>query len=111
MGRGWMVLSGEWLTNMPKNEIDTILGTKQEKRKKRSEDERRRMALSFIERIQEAADRDEEAVKREKPATNKLALLPKITAALRKKEMVGILLDHDVLSALRRYIQPMEVQG
>lgn len=99
-------------TNLEKDEIGEILGTKKKVAvKKRDENERKSIAMTFIDDMQAAADKDEKAQQREQPAVHKLKLLSKIKQVMVKKEIIGILMDNDVLGVLKRYLEPVDDRG
>jgi hypothetical protein len=46
-----------------------------------------------------------------KPACKKLLQLPKIKKAMKMKDMVGLLMDNDILGVLKSYIMPVDDNG
>jgi len=64
-------------------------------------------AKPFLSRMERAADEDEEAVAHKRPATKKLSMLNEVCDTLAKRDMTRPLLDLDVLSICKRWIQPL----
>eukprot|EP00658_Telonema_sp_P-2_P080473 TRINITY_DN8013_c0_g1_i7.p1 TRINITY_DN8013_c0_g1~~TRINITY_DN8013_c0_g1_i7.p1 ORF type:complete len:286 (-),score=56.50 TRINITY_DN8013_c0_g1_i7:377-1234(-) len=88
-----------------RDELDILLGVNKPKRRKTSDDEKSRMARNFIARMNEAADSDEASLADEKPAVEKLKLLPEIKRNLLKKDLQQELLDNNCLLACKRYLE------
>lgn len=57
--------------------------------------------------MEEAADKDFDAIKEKKPATNKLAMLPTVEAILAKSSLHEVILDNLLLMTLRRWLEPL----
>lgn len=64
-------------------------------------------ATEFLKSMDEAADADDEAIANRKPAMKKLAMLPRVMDMLAKKDMQRTLLDLDLLSVCKRWVQPL----
>jgi transcription factor SPN1 len=64
-------------------------------------------AKDFLSKMELAAEEDELAVKERRPATKKLAMLPEVLDMLARRDMMRLLLDFDVLSVCRRWVQPL----
>jgi transcription factor SPN1 len=64
-------------------------------------------ATEFLREMDAAADADEECIANRKPATKKLALLPQVLETLAKKDMQRPLLDLDLLTVTKRWVQPL----
>ena len=64
-------------------------------------------AREFISKMENAADDDVQAVKARRPAVKKLRMLGDVTEMLTKRDMQRSLLDHDILSSVKRWIQPL----
>jgi transcription factor SPN1 len=64
-------------------------------------------AKPFLARMEQAADEDEEAVAQKRPALKKLAMLHEVCETFAKKDMQRAMLDLDLLSICRRWIQPL----
>ena len=64
-------------------------------------------AKEFITTMEHCADEDLEALKAKRPATKKLVFLPKVVEMLTRRDMMRLLLDMDVLTACKRWIQPL----
>jgi len=87
------------------DELDQVMGVKQKKRKKTSDEVRRQAAERFIDRMHEAADADEQSMAQEEPAIAKLSLLEDLKMNLLKKDLQEFFLDHNCLLALKRYLE------
>jgi len=61
----------------------------------------------FLGRMDAAADEDEKSYQERKPATKKLAMLPNVLVTLANREYTRPLLDYDLLSIIKRWIQPL----
>jgi transcription factor SPN1 len=57
--------------------------------------------------MEQAADKDFEAIKNKQPATNKLAMLPTVEATLSKSNLHELILDNFLLMTLRRWLEPL----
>jgi transcription factor SPN1 len=57
--------------------------------------------------MEEAADKDFEAVRSKTPATHKLAMLPTVEAILAKSALHEAILDNLLLMTLRRWLEPL----
>mmetsp|Transcript_15985 Transcript_15985/g.32381 ORF Transcript_15985/g.32381 Transcript_15985/m.32381 type:complete len:334 (-) Transcript_15985:128-1129(-) len=64
-------------------------------------------ARAFLEKMNEAADADDASIAARKPATKKLAMLPQVLEMLAKKDMIRPLLDLELLSVCKRWVQPL----
>ncbi|KAG7366429.1 TFIIS helical bundle-like domain containing protein [Nitzschia inconspicua] len=64
-------------------------------------------AKPFLARMEEAAEEDEEAVRQRRPALRKLKMIDEVTDTLAKRDMHRPLLDHDLLTISKRWIQPL----
>ena len=64
-------------------------------------------AKPFLADMQLAAEEDEEAVAQKRPALKKLMMLDTVTDTLAKRDMHRPLLDHDLLTICKRWIQPL----
>ena len=64
-------------------------------------------AKPFLARMEQAADEDEEAVAQKRPALKKLAMLSEVCDTLAKRDMQRPLLENDLLSVCKRWIQPL----
>lgn len=65
------------------------------------------MGTAFLKKMEEAASADEASIKAKKPGLKKLAMLQEVTDMLSKKDMIRVLLDLDLLSICKRWIQPL----
>src|SRR5579859_821843 len=57
--------------------------------------------------MEDAADKDFDAIKNKQPATNKLAMLPTVEATLAKSNLHEVILDNLLLMTLRRWLEPL----
>jgi transcription factor SPN1 len=64
-------------------------------------------AKPFLARMEQAADEDEEAVAQKRPAVKKLGMLVDVCETMTKRDMIRPLLDLDLLSICKRWIQPL----
>ncbi|KAL3799306.1 hypothetical protein HJC23_013031 [Cyclotella cryptica] len=64
-------------------------------------------ATEFLKEMDAAADADDQSIANRKPATKKLGMLPKVLETLAKKDMQRPLLDLDLLSVAKRWVQPL----
>ena len=64
-------------------------------------------ATEFLKDMDAAADADDENIKNRKPATKKLAMLPKVLEMLARKDLQRSFLDLDLLGVLKRWVQPL----
>mmetsp|Transcript_28579 Transcript_28579/g.84148 ORF Transcript_28579/g.84148 Transcript_28579/m.84148 type:complete len:559 (-) Transcript_28579:144-1820(-) len=68
-------------------------------------------AREFLRRMEQAAEEDEQAVAERRPGTKKLKMLTEVLNMLTKQNMMRPLLDHDLLTVCRRWIQPLPKGG
>ncbi|KAL9184653.1 hypothetical protein ACHAXT_012623 [Thalassiosira profunda] len=61
----------------------------------------------FLKKMDAAADADEESIANKRPGMKKLAMLQKVMDTLAKKDLQRVLLDLDLLSMCKRWIQPL----
>ena len=80
---------------------------KQKKKVVKKLNELEEEAREFLGKMDAAADADEESIAERRPATKKLAMLPQVMDMLAKKDMVRPLLDLDLLSVVKRWVQPL----
>lgn len=64
-------------------------------------------ATEFLKEMDAAADADDENIANRKPATKKLAMLPKVLEMLARKDLQRPFLELDLLSVLKRWVQPL----
>ncbi|KAL7545156.1 hypothetical protein ACHAWF_008509 [Thalassiosira exigua] len=62
---------------------------------------------AFLKEMDAAADADDESIKNRRPGMKRLAMLPRVMEVLARKDMVRVLLDLDLLSSCKRWIQPL----
>eukprot|EP01116_Phalansterium_solitarium_P019071 TRINITY_DN522_c2_g1_i1.p2 TRINITY_DN522_c2_g1~~TRINITY_DN522_c2_g1_i1.p2 ORF type:complete len:565 (-),score=266.89 TRINITY_DN522_c2_g1_i1:2099-3793(-) len=91
--------------------FDTLIaGIKSGRRRKRTQEEDEALqqwVLGFRDRIESAADLDDNANRAKQPAVHKLKLLPELLDQLAKKEVQLRLLEKGVLALLRRWLEPL----
>ena len=68
-------------------------------------------ASTFLQRMDVAADMDEESIAAKKPALKKLGMLSEVMEMLAQKDMQRVLLDLDLLMVCKRWIQPLPPDG
>lgn len=68
-------------------------------------------ASTFLQRMDVAADMDEESISAKKPALKKLGMLSEVMEMLAQKDMQRVLLDLDLLMVCKRWIQPLPPDG
>ena len=64
-------------------------------------------AKVFLAEMQRATDEDDQAIAQKRPAMKKLSMLNKVCDFLARRDMHRVLLDLDVLSLCKRWIQPL----
>lgn len=57
--------------------------------------------------MEQAADKDLDAINSKQPATHKLAMLPTVEAVLAKSALHEVILDNLLLMTLRRWLEPL----
>ena len=98
-------VSGE---EVPDNPImAAVHKMKKKKQQKKSLTEIEDVAKEFLGRMQLAAEDDEAAVAERRPATAKLAMLQETVDMLTNRDMQRMLIEFDLLSICRRWIQPL----
>lgn len=80
---------------------------KKKKRTAKKLSELEEEAKDFLARMEQAADDDDLAIRERRPATRKLAMLPEVLDVLARRDMMRLLLDLDLLSVCKRWIQPL----
>ena len=80
---------------------------KKKKRAKKSGEEIEDEVKVFLHHMDEAAEQDEQAVKERRPATKKLQMLNQVCDLLTRRDMQRILLDFDLLTVVKRWVQPL----
>ena len=63
--------------------------------------------IVFLKQMEAAADVDDESIKNRQPAVKKLGMLQQVMDTLAKRDMVRVLLDLELLSICKRWIQPL----
>jgi transcription factor SPN1 len=80
---------------------------KKKKRVQKKYTELEEDAKPFLAQMDKAAEDDEEAVRQRRPALKKLKMIDEVCDTLAKRDMHRPLLDHDLLTISRRWIQPL----
>lgn len=80
---------------------------KKKKREKKSFSEYEDECKMFLGRMEAAAEDDEESIRARKPAVAKLAMLNDVVDMMTRKDIQRMLLDLDLLSVCKRWIQPL----
>ncbi|KAL7575930.1 hypothetical protein ACA910_000728 [Epithemia clementina (nom. ined.)] len=80
---------------------------KRKKREKKSLEEMEEEIKTFLGKMEMCAEEDEQAIAERRPAMSKLQFLGQVEEMLAKKDMQRNLLDFDVLSLCKRWIQPL----
>ena len=62
---------------------------------------------AFLKAMDAAADADDEQIAQRKPAMKRLAMLQQVMDMLARKDMVRVLLDLELLSVCKRWVQPL----
>jgi len=95
-----------------KNDFDRILGALKHKRgsKQVSREKLTNDFKDMQERMEKAAEDDEEAARSDPPmpAIYKVGMLSEVQVMMRKKQYHEVLIDHGLLSTLARWLHPME---
>ncbi|EOY19721.1 hypothetical protein QUC31_005983 [Theobroma cacao] len=81
------------------------------KRRKKMEEKSPRETALLAEKVmamlEVAAEDDAELIRQEKPAINKIQMLPLLLDFLSKRKLQGEFLDHGVLSLLKNWLEPL----
>ena len=85
---------------------ETLAMMKKKKVTEMSDTQKQRICQSLIDRMRDAYEKDEDLVRREKPATCKLNLLPKLKKIVGVKSLQDFLLDNNILDVLNDWITP-----
>jgi transcription factor SPN1 len=64
-------------------------------------------AKDFLAKMEQAADDDDLAIRERRPGTKKLAMLHEVLDMLARRDMMRLLLDMELLSVCKRWIQPL----
>lgn len=84
-----------------------MLRLKKKKREKKSTLELEDEVKEFISRMETAAEQDEEAVAERRPGMKKLGMINEVVDIMKKQDYQSYLIEFDLLSAIRRWIQPL----
>mmetsp|Transcript_91 Transcript_91/g.240 ORF Transcript_91/g.240 Transcript_91/m.240 type:complete len:500 (+) Transcript_91:151-1650(+) len=103
-------LSGEKLDadGVPENPMmAAVYRMKRKKKETPKAAELTQKAEEFIAKMRDAASADAQAVKERRPALNKLKMLKETMEVLAKRELMPVLLDEDLLSVCKKWIEPL----
>lgn len=92
----------------PDNPLDAaMMRLKRKKREKKSTLELEDEVKEFVTRMEAAAEQDEEAVAQRRPGMKKLGMLSEVVDMMKKQDYQSYLIEFDLLSVIRRWIQPL----
>eukprot|EP00977_Amphora_coffeiformis_P012989 scaffold3330_cov164-Amphora_coffeaeformis.AAC.21 len=92
----------------PDNPLDAaMMRLKRKKREKKSTLELEDEVKEFVGRMEAAAEQDEEAVVQRRPGMKKLGMLNEVVDMMKKQDYQSYLIEFDLLSVIRRWIQPL----
>mmetsp|Transcript_17850 Transcript_17850/g.32270 ORF Transcript_17850/g.32270 Transcript_17850/m.32270 type:complete len:553 (-) Transcript_17850:126-1784(-) len=63
--------------------------------------------MAFLKQMEAAADVDATSIANKRPAVKRLGMLPQVMEMLAKKDMVRVLLDLELLTVCKRWVQPL----
>lgn len=86
--------------------MQAVMKMKKQKKKIQGFEELREVASEFVRRMGRAASEDELSIAEKRPGLKKLQMLPEVLEMMAKKDMTRPLLEENVLSAIKRWIQP-----
>jgi hypothetical protein len=76
-----------------------------------NEQDKSKLAQSILEKMDLASRKDDECFAQHKPAIHKLALLDSVKALVNMKELQNTLLDYDILSVFKDWIEPKDANN
>lgn len=92
----------------PDNPLEAaMMRLKRKKREKKSTLELEDEVKMFLERMDAAAEKDEQAVAQRKPGLNKIGMLNEVIEMIKNHDYQSYLIEGDMLSVVRRWIQPL----
>jgi transcription factor SPN1 len=104
------VLPSQTSTSSSNVETDPLSQAMADMKKKKKQDmtesQKGDIALEVLQRMDKAFNDDKLLVEREQPAVQKLKLLPHVKKMLTVKQMQTTLLDYDLLSVLKSWVEP-----
>jgi len=110
-GRGPDSLSAEDKADTDNPMMQAVMKMQKVKRAPKKTSELEDEVKDFLNRMEEAAELDEKSIEQRKPATRKLQMLQHVVDTLTRKDIMRMLLDFDVLSICKRWIQPLPKTG
>mmetsp|Transcript_26259 Transcript_26259/g.36817 ORF Transcript_26259/g.36817 Transcript_26259/m.36817 type:complete len:437 (+) Transcript_26259:333-1643(+) len=109
--RGPDSLSAEDKADQDNPITQAVMKMQKKKRTQKKTSELEEEVKEFLNKMEEAAELDEKAIENRKPATRKLQMLGHVVETLARKDIMRTLLDFDVLSVCKRWIQPLPQTG
>jgi len=87
--------------------MEAVNRMKKRKKLVKTFEELKVIAEEFVTKMEYTADQDDLAIKERRPGMKKMLMLPEAMAMMTNSDMVRPLLESDVLSAIKRWIQPL----
>jgi len=87
--------------------MEAVNRMKKRKKLVKTFEELKVIAEEFVAKMEYTADQDDLAIKERRPGMKKMLMLPEAMAMMTNSDMVRPLLESDVLSAIKRWIQPL----
>jgi len=87
--------------------LQAVNKLKRKKKVQKKYSELEEEAKPFLERMDQAAENDEQAVSQKRPALKKLVMIDEVCETLARRDMQRPLLDQDLLTICKRWIQPL----
>jgi len=109
--RGPDSLSAEDKADQDNPIMQAVMKMQKKKRTPKKTSELEEDVKEFLNKMEEAADLDDKALEQRQPATRKLQMLGHVVDTLTRKDIMRALLDFDVLSVCKRWIQPLPHNG
>jgi len=87
--------------------LQAVNKLKRKKKVQKKYSELEEEAKPFLEKMEQAAEDDEQAVLQKRPALKKLVMIDEVCETLARRDMQRPLLDQDLLTICKRWIQPL----
>lgn len=87
--------------------MEAVHKMKKKKRTQKKLSELEVEAKEFLGNMEQAANEDDLAISERRPATRKLQMLPQVLDMLARRDIQRLLLDFELLSVCKRWIQPL----